>query len=42
MDIIKCPKCHQDVELDIKNTIDENGEVFMCNHCKFKFRYTLK
>ena len=38
--VIKCPKCHKDVEIDIAKAIDENGEVFMCPHCKFKFRYT--
>ena len=38
--VIKCPKCHKDVEIDIAKAIDENGEVFMCPHCKFSFRYT--
>ena len=36
---IKCPKCQQEVGIDIAKAIDENGEVFMCPNCKNKFRY---
>lgn len=39
---IKCPKCHQDTEIDIRKAVDSDGEVFMCDHCKYKFRYTEK
>ena len=39
---IKCPKCHKEVKLDIANTIDENGEVYVCEHCNWPFRYTEK
>jgi len=39
---IKCPKCHIDVEINIANSIDENGEVFICPNCGQKFRYTEK
>ena len=35
----KCPKCGQEVEIDIAKAVDENGEVFVCPHCGFKFRY---
>lgn len=42
MTIVKCPKCHQDTEINIANAMDENGEVFKCEHCGFLFRYTLK
>ena len=42
MDVVKCPKCGQDVKIDIANAIDENGEVFKCDHCGYPFRYTLK
>lgn len=37
---IKCPKCQQDVKIDIAHAVDENGEVFMCPHCGYHFRYT--
>jgi uncharacterized protein YbaR (Trm112 family) len=42
MVIIKCPKCQHDVEINIANAIDENGEVFLCPNCGMKFRYTDK
>jgi len=40
--IVKCPKCKQDTEIDIADAIDENGEVFRCEHCKYPFRYATK
>jgi len=40
--IVKCPKCKEDVPLDLRDAIDENGEVYCCPHCKWKFRYTLR
>jgi uncharacterized protein YbaR (Trm112 family) len=42
MEIVKCPKCHNDVELDISKACDEDAEVFVCPHCKWKFRYAKK
>ena len=39
-DVIQCPKCHKDVEINIANAIDELGEVFRCPHCKWPIRYT--
>ncbi|MEE3343952.1 MAG: hypothetical protein VZS44_07680 [Bacilli bacterium] len=34
-----CPKCEKPVIIDISKSLDEEGEVFMCPNCKFKFRY---
>ena len=42
MDIIKCPKCHCDVQIDITKSISEDGEVFRCPHCHYDFRYVNK
>ena len=42
MTIIKCPKCKNDVKIDIKNAVDEEGEVFSCPKCGWHFRYTTK
>ena len=39
MTIVKCPKCHKDTEINIARAIDENGEVFRCEHCGYPFRY---
>jgi len=39
---IKCPKCQNEVEINIMNAIDENGEVFICPNCNHIFRYTDK
>ena len=39
MNIVKCPKCKSDVEIDIVNAVDESAEVFRCPKCKYKFRY---
>ena len=39
---IKCPKCQNEVEINISNAIDENGEVFRCQNCGQVFRYTNK
>lgn len=39
---IKCVKCGNEVEIDISKALDEEGEVFLCPHCKQKFRYTDK
>ena len=40
--IIKCPKCQEDITLDIANSVSDDGEVFMCPHCGWKLRYTEK
>ena len=37
---VKCPKCKCETEINIAKAIDENGEVFMCEHCRYPFRYT--
>ena len=39
MKVIKCPKCNSDIEINIANAIDEEGEVFLCKNCLNKFRY---
>ena len=39
MNIIKCPKCYKEIEINISNAIDELGEVFKCPNCKYNFRY---
>ena len=38
-DIIKCPKCHENVEINIAHSVTEDGEVFKCPHCGWYFRY---
>lgn len=42
MTIIKCPKCNKEIEINIKNSIDETGEVYICPYCKYLFRFTDK
>ena len=39
---IKSPKCHQDTTVDISRAIDADAEVFVCEHCKYVFRYVGK
>ena len=39
---VNCPKCNGEVELDVRKTVDENGEVFVCPHCGYPFRYAEK
>ena len=39
MDVIKCPKCQEDVTINISESISEDGEVFICPKCGYKFRY---
>ena len=36
---IECPKCKKLTTLNIAHTIDEEGEVFKCEHCGWPFRY---
>lgn len=42
MKFIKCPKCNGDVEINIANAVDTEGEVFKCEHCGYLLRYTDK
>lgn len=37
--ITKCPKCGKDTIVDLSHSISEDGEVFVCEHCKWPFRY---
>lgn len=39
---INCPKCGKENKIDISNSIDELGEVFMCPRCGWKYRYVEK
>ena len=39
---VKCIRCGNNVKIDISKAIDENGEIFLCTHCDFHFRYTEK
>lgn len=39
MEKVKCPKCGKEVEIDISKSVSDDGEVYMCPHCKYKFRY---
>lgn len=39
---IKCPKCNKETSIDISKSINEEGEVFMCEHCKYPFWFTNK
>lgn len=39
MRIVRCVNCGNDIELDIAKAADEDGEVFICQHCGYKFRY---
>lgn len=37
-----CPKCGQPTTIDLTKSISEDGELFLCPHCGWKFRYTDK
>lgn len=39
MEYVKCPKCKKETEIDISKAVDEEGEVFSCQHCGYLFRY---
>jgi len=39
MNTIPCPKCRKEVCVDISKAVDEHGEVFVCSHCGWNFRY---
>ena len=37
---IVCPKCGQDTSFNImSDAIDEEGEVYRCQHCDWPFHY---
>ena len=36
---VKCPKCNNDVEINIAKACDEEGETFHCDKCNFIFRF---
>ena len=40
MTIVKCPKCHKEVKINVANALDEDGELYRCPHCDYVFRYT--
>ena len=40
--VINCPKCHQETSFFLSDAVDEDGEVFKCEHCGYEFRYTEK
>lgn len=42
MKIIKCPKCHAALQINIADAVDEHGEVFKCPRCEYFIRYTPK
>ena len=39
MNIIKCPECHDNVEINIERSITDDVEIFECPHCGFQFLY---
>lgn len=39
---IKCPKCGAEVEINIAKAVDEHAEVYRCDNCGYKLRYTNK
>lgn len=39
MKTIQCPRCKEEVSVDIRRAVDEHGEVFVYSHCGFQFRY---
>jgi transcription elongation factor Elf1 len=36
---INCPKCQKETSVDINRAVDEDAEVYVCQHCGFVFRY---
>lgn len=42
MKTVNCPKCNNLVEINISNSISEDGEVFQCQKCGWQFRYVEK
>ena len=42
MKTISCPKCNNEVIINIAKCIDEEGEVHRCPKCGMEFRYVEK
>jgi predicted RNA-binding Zn-ribbon protein involved in translation (DUF1610 family) len=40
--IVNCPKCGEQVNIDISKAVDEDGEAYICPKCKYIFRFTEK
>ncbi len=36
---INCPKCGKETTINIEKSISEDAEVFVCEHCRYPFRY---
>lgn len=41
-DVVKCPKCKNDVIIDISKAVDEHAEEYRCPKCMFIFRYIIR
>lgn len=39
MTIIKCPKCHAALQINISDAVDSEAEVFRCPKCNYYIRY---
>ena len=39
---IKCPKCHEEIEVNIANSVSEDGEVYRCPKCGWYYRYVTR
>lgn len=37
-----CPKCGYPTNLDLSKSFSDDGEVFICQKCGYKFRYAEK
>lgn len=35
--IVCCPKCKNEISIDLTNAIDELGEIYICPKCKWNF-----
>jgi DNA-directed RNA polymerase subunit RPC12/RpoP len=39
MTTIKCPKCRKETSFELRDAIDEEGEIYRCQHCGWPFHY---
>lgn len=39
---INCPKCYKETEFFLNEAVDENGEIYVCKNCGYKFRFVEK
>ena len=39
---INCPKCKKETDINISDAVDEEGEVFICKHCGYHFRFATR